>query len=173
VASFLRLAICCGFAAAPATARADAFCDAIREFAQAPLESDDSGGFEPRHVELFWRGPWGIYNIGYECRHRGDRAGQVLCRTLTEHMPQEFRTSLPFRIMRCYGYSFPAYVDSRWNSWSAEIELANAPGGRLRLDISLYQPGDLRDAIRLAVIPASYDLERNPLPSLREPIPQD
>lgn len=165
-----RLALC-SIAAAPAPALADPFCDALRTFERAPLVRASDGRPQPRHVELFWRGPWGIYNIGYECRHRGDPASRLLCRTLTANMPQEFRTALPFRIMRCYGYPFPQYVATRWHAWSAEIELAEGPAGRLRLDVSMYLPGNLRDAIRLAVVPDGYDPEASPLPSLQEPVP--
>jgi hypothetical protein len=39
------------------------------------------------------------------------------------------------------------------------------------LDVSIYQPGNLRDSIRLVSLPDNYDPEQMPLPSIREPVP--
>jgi hypothetical protein len=156
---------------APVAAHAETLCDALHAFERTPLDPDSHGDLQPRSATLLWRGPWGISNIGYECRHGGDPAARALCATLEEHMPQEFRTNLPFAILRCYGYSFPAHAAYNWNAWGAEIELSDEGSRRFRLDVSMYQPGDLRDAIRLVLLPPDYDPEAHPLPSLREPMP--
>jgi hypothetical protein len=157
---------------APVAAHAETLCDALHAFERTPLTRNASGRLQPRHVDLLWLGPWmDLNNMGYECRHWYDPAGQALCRTLAGHIPQEFRTALPFQIMRCYGYRFPRYVTYKWHAWSAEIRLSDGLVERLRLDVSMSQGGNLRDAIRLVVIPPPDGQQEIPLPSLREPVP--
>ena len=68
-------------------AQGQSLCDALRAFERTPLDQS-TGRDVPRAVDLFWRGPWGPDNIGYECRHHGDLSARQLCRTLTANMPQ-------------------------------------------------------------------------------------
>jgi hypothetical protein len=158
--------------ATPVPARADDLCRAIAAFARAPLSRNAEGAEVPRSVEFLWRGVWmDLSNMGYSCRYHGDPAGRDLCRILGPSAPQEFRTNLIFRILTCYGYRFPASVGHHWHEWRAQIDLGDSLASSLRLDISMYQANENRDAIRLVVLPANFDPRDNTLPGIDEPVP--
>lgn len=157
--------------AAPAAARTDPLCTAIAAFAATPLSHPAGSEATPRSIELLWLGSWGeLDNMGYECRHYGDAAGRALCHAIEPGIPQEFRTNLIFRILRCYGYRFPPYVAYHWGAWAAEIELGRGLASEVRLDVNMDHSVN-RDAIRLVVLPSGYDERNHPLPSLAEPVP--
>src|SRR5262245_3098368 len=90
--------------ATPAAGRSAPPRTAIRTCAATPLPRSAGGEASPRAIEVLWRGSWGdLDNLGYECRHYGDPAGRALCHAIEPAIPQEFRTNLIFRILRCYG----------------------------------------------------------------------
>jgi hypothetical protein len=161
-----------GGEARAAGARASGLCAAVRRFEAAPLARGADGKERPRSVELLWFDVWGMLDsMGAECRHHGDPVGKALCNTLMPP-PQEFRKSLPFSIMGCFGYRFPAYVGYNWDRWDAEIRLGSKTFPRMRLDVYMVNERGIRDALRLTVFPIDYDeVWGKPLPSLREPIP--
>jgi hypothetical protein len=152
-----------------ADAKWPGLCGALKAFERAPLSVGTDGQPLPRSVELLWLGPWGLGDIGYECRHGGAAAGKALCGALTPP-PQELRKRLPFAILRCYGYAFPKFVEFHWGPWQSEIGLGSRYGSGLRLDIFMSPEEGIADAIRLTKFP-KYDTFDNPLPSLRKPIP--
>ncbi len=133
VALFVAAALVSG----TADAKSPGLCSAIKAFERAPLSLGRDGQALPRSVEL-WRGPWSIENIGYECRHGGVAIGPALCEALVPP-PQEFRTRLPFAILRCYRYAFPRFVDYHWGPWQSQTELGSGFGTNLRLDIVMNQ----------------------------------
>jgi hypothetical protein len=156
-------------------AAAKDLCDAIRSFERVRLAVDANGRGRPRSVELFWAGPWGIENIGYDCNHHGDAAAKELCGVLIEHMPQEFRTNLIFSILRCYNYQLPNFAAYHWFDWRAQIDLVDAEDHTLRLDLRMYVQDGNRDAIRLVSLPSDYnrfDPEETILPALDRPLPK-
>jgi hypothetical protein len=164
-----RLPILALLIAQPGSARAAAdLCDAIEAFERAPLAVDAAGRKLPRSVELFWQGPWGIENLGYECRHDEDAARKALCWTLINSMPQEFRLSLIFRILRCYGYRLPGSV---WREWQSEITLVHGDDYRLRLDVNMSVSDGSRDALRLSKLPHDFGWRGETLPPLKKPLP--
>ncbi|HEY1604811.1 MAG TPA: hypothetical protein VGF77_04365 [Allosphingosinicella sp.] len=163
----LLLAVAAG---SPAKRANDPLCIALEKFRNAPLAKNEAGKEEPRTVELFWYGGW-LVNMGWKCVHHADPVGKALCRALTPP-PQEFRTTLPFAIMRCYGYSFPRYASGYgWSNWQSEIELVPVNLPQLRLDVFMVGEAGVQDAIRLAVIPPSYNEREHPLPNLRKAEP--
>ena len=166
VALFVIMAL----AAGSADAKSSGLCRAIKAFERAPLSLGSDGQALPRSVELLWRGPLQFENAGSECRHHGEAAGRALCKAIAPP-PQEFRKALPFAILRCYGYTFPAFVNYHWGPWESEIRLGSGLGARLRLDIVMTQQDNTRDALRMTVFPEKFEDFHQPLPSLREPIP--
>ena len=169
----VRLALLVLLCPSAGSASAKGLCAAIRTFEETALSRNEAGEEMPRTVELFWRGPWGIDNIGYRCQHHGDPAGKALCLALVDHMPQEFRTNLLFRILRCYGYRFPALTT--WSNWQSQIDLVEGGKHRLRLDVNMYLDDGSRDALRLASLPRGYDRfdpDETPLPPLKMPVPK-
>ena len=139
---------------------ADTICAKLADFVAAQVA--DAKVQSPRHwVEIHWdwdQDPNDLPSWSKGCQHSSDASSKELCHWLFEHSSTEFRSSLPIRVLSCYGYRFPKHALYDWFVWDGEFTPDHRKG-RYWLKMELAKtglPGD-ESALRLSVENASNE----------------
>jgi hypothetical protein len=147
-------------------ATADDICHQLRAFEIAPFANGADGKLIGRSVTFIWSGHWLSEDMRWGCsRKKEDAASVALCAYLMKHTSLEFRASLPVRVLRCYGYSFPESAPLDWGEWKADITLHSQSDDRsLRLHVDLGPAKSTDGRVGISAVPdgASADSGSKP-----------
>ena len=136
-------------------ATADEICHQLRAFEIAPFANGADGKPIRRSVTFIWSGSWLSEDMSWGCRRKKEDAASVgLCSYLMKHTSLEFRASLPVRVLRCYGYSFPNSAPLDWGEWTADIRLRGQSQERsLRLHVDLDPAKSADGEVGISAVP--------------------
>jgi hypothetical protein len=159
------MAVAALLSSASQAAAPDELCAKLRTFEGAQLPNG-----ERRWVEFHWYfDPAAIWSWG--CLHSKDQLAKTTCDWLMHNTNQEFTMSLPHRIMRCYGYTFPKHAHLDWGDIAGTIQLRGASNRRVVMDMNYRDLPHGEDAVRLTVEDPDKQYEPDELPPIK-PMPK-
>jgi hypothetical protein len=134
-------------------ATTDEFCHQLQMFERASFTKADDGKPIRRLATFVWFGRAYSENMRFGCqRQKSDAASATFCTYLVRHAPMEFRTSLPERVLGCYGQAVAKQPEDR-GVWQADIDLRGFRHDRsVHLHIDLGSDGR-DDEVGFAIVP--------------------
>ena len=129
-------------------AQADEICAKINGFIKSQL-ADPS---QPHWVELHWGYDSDVVLWSKACRNSKDADSKEFCDWLMDNTSNEFRSSVPIRILKCFGYGFPNHAIGNWAVYDGKFEAEYRDGIWANLELATKGLREGESALRLSVV---------------------